>query len=78
MSLVTAIRAVAVAALGADDQEKKGKNVLHIGEVKVEGRVQRPHAFYVLSRHHPRIEDTLARPETFIPRILRSVEEEPF
>jgi hypothetical protein len=57
-------------------QEKK-KKVLRLDEITVEGRIQKPQAFYILQRS-PLNFESLERNESFIPKIMKSVENDPF
>jgi hypothetical protein len=63
-------------ALPAAAQDKK-KRVLRLDEITVEGRIQKPQAFYILQRS-PLNFESLERNESFIPKIMKSVESDPF
>ncbi len=63
---------VATAALG---QSKK--KVIRLDAIKVEGRIQKPQAFYILQRSNLNFEG-LELKQSFIPKIIKSVEEQPF
>ena len=54
-----------------------GQKVIKLEAFKVEGRIQKPQAFYVLQRSSLNFEG-LELKHSFIPRIIRSVEEKPF
>jgi hypothetical protein len=68
---------------GNATQRKEGLNansagtIEDLGNIIVEGHIQKPAVFYVLSRSdtHYRLP---IRHEDFVPRILRSVEDNPF
>ncbi|MBU1899366.1 hypothetical protein KKB55_16615 [Myxococcota bacterium] len=61
--------------LGAQAQ-KKGA-VIQLDEFVVEGRIQKPEAFYILQRSELNFKG-LEPKKSFIPLILKSVEKEPF
>jgi hypothetical protein len=54
-----------------------GKKVIRLEAVKVEGRIQKPQAFYILQRSNLNFEG-LELKQSFIPKIVKSVEEKPF
>ena len=51
--------------------------VLKLDEMTVEGRIQKPQAFFILPRSSLNLE-TLEKKESFLPRIRKSCEREPF
>ena len=53
------------------------KKVLRIQAVKVQGQLQKPQAFYILQRSNLNFEGMDAK-QTFIPRIIQSVDDKPF
>ncbi len=55
----------------------KKKKVIRLDAITVEGRIQKPQAFYILQRSNLNFEE-LNRTETFIHKVERSVEKEPF
>ena len=61
-----------VAPLGA--QKRK---VIRLEAIKIEGRIQKPQAFYILQRSNLNFEG-LELKQSFIPKIIKSVEEQPF
>jgi hypothetical protein len=68
-----------VLAFGAKDasaQEAK-KKVIRLEALKVEGRIQKPQAFYILQRSNLNFQG-LELKESFIPKLYRSIEEKPF
>lgn len=72
--------ALALASLwggAAEAQEKKKAKVLRLDEITVEGRIQKPTVFYSLSRANLNF-DALNRKESFLPKIVKSVEKDPF
>ena len=88
MSRLLAITA-AVALLGAvgvahaQDTAKRTKaapkvtNVIEIEETIIEGRVQKPEAFYILQRSNLNY-NALEPKKSFIPKILETVKAKPF
>ncbi|MBL9038951.1 MAG: hypothetical protein JNG84_10580 [Archangium sp.] len=73
--------AMAVVLLGslagfAQDSGKK-KKVIRLDAITVEGRIQKPQAFYILQRSTLNF-DELNRAETFIPKVEKSVEKDVF
>lgn len=68
-----------VLVFGAKDasaQEAK-KKVIRLEALKVEGRIQKPQAFYILQRSNLNFQG-LELKESFIPKLYRSIEEKPF
>jgi hypothetical protein len=57
--------------------EKAARKVVRLEAIKVEGRIQKPQAFYILQRSNLNFEG-LELKESFIPKILKSIEEKPF
>ena len=58
-------------------QSRGGRRVIRLEAIKVEGRIQKPQAFYVLQRSSLNFEG-LELKQSFIPRIFKSIEEQPF
>lgn len=58
-------------------ETKKTKKVIRLDTLTVEGRIQKPQAFYILQRSNLNFDD-LNRPESFVPKVVKSVEKEPF
>ena len=56
---------------------KKKVRVIRLEELKVEGRIQKPQAFYLLQRSNLNFDD-LNREESFLPKVVESVEKAPF
>jgi hypothetical protein len=55
---------------------KGKKTVIRLDTLTVEGRIQKPQAFYILQRSNLSFEQ-LSRPESFISKISKSVEKDP-
>ncbi len=71
---------VAALALGATafaQSAPKKKKVIRLEAITVEGRIQKPQAFYILQRSNLNF-DELNRTESFVPKVEKSVEKEPF
>ncbi|MFT3838838.1 MAG: hypothetical protein QM723_17795 [Myxococcaceae bacterium] len=66
---------LASAAFGQDAPKKK--KVIRLEALTVEGRIQKPQAFYILQRSQLNF-DELNRPESFIPKVEKSVEKDAF
>ena len=54
-----------------------GKKVIKLDTLTVEGRIQKPEAFYVLPRSNLSF-DELQKTESFVPKIEKSVQKDPF
>ncbi|QRK08511.1 hypothetical protein JQX13_52910 [Archangium violaceum] len=59
------------------DKDTKKKKVIRLDAITVEGHIQKPQAFYVLSRSNLNF-DELNKAESFTPKVVKSVEKEPF
>lgn len=53
------------------------RKVIRLDEISVEGRIQKPQAFYILPRSSLNYE-ALARDDSFLEKIEQSLEKEPF
>ena len=53
------------------------RKVIRLDEISVEGRIQKPQAFYILPRSSLNYEG-LEREESFLRKIERSLEKDPF
>ena len=56
---------------------KKAARVIRIDSIKVEGKIQKPEAFYFLQRSQLNF-DGLEPKRSFIPMIIKSVDKAPF
>ena len=56
---------------------KKAAKVIRLEAIQVEGRIQKPEAFYFLDRSKPSFDD-LNRTESFVPKVVHSVQQDPF
>ena len=62
----------------AQNKSAKGKaRVIRIDTIKVEGKIQKPEAFYILQRSQLNFEG-LEPKKSFLPLIIKSVDKEPF
>ena len=59
------------------DESQKPRKVLKLDVITVEGRIQKPQAFYILQRSNLNFGE-LEKTETFLPKIIQSVNHEPF
>ena len=73
------IIAVLIAGLGLGEAwaQKKGGRKIRLDVIKVEGRIQKPQAFYILQRSNLNFEG-LELKQSFIPKIIKSVDKQPF
>src|SRR5277367_213176 len=58
-------------------RNKGGRKVIKLEAITVEGRIQKPQAFYILQRQNLNF-DELNRAESFLNKVLKSVERDPF
>jgi hypothetical protein len=71
------VAAVLTVTAGSSAQEAKPRKVLKLDVITVEGRIQKPQAFYILQRSNLNFGE-LEKTETFLPKIVQSVNHEPF
>ncbi len=69
--------AVASAAPAEAQQRGRGPRVIQLDEIRIEGRVQKPNAFYILNRSNIGYEVMDLR-TSFVREVIRSVQREPF
>lgn len=74
--IMTFIAVIGLSALPSVAQAQ-GKNVIRLEAIKVEGRIQKPQAFYILQRSTLNFE-SLELKQSFIPKVLKSIDKEPF
>jgi hypothetical protein len=58
-------------------EQGKPRKVLKLDVITVEGRIQKPQAFYILQRSNLNFGE-LEKTETFLPKIVQSVNQKPF
>ncbi|SEU38498.1 hypothetical protein [Stigmatella erecta] len=78
--LALLLMTAALPALAQDkpaDEGAKKKKVIRLDALTVEGKIQKPQAFYILQRSNLNFED-LNRPESFVPQVVESVDKQPF
>jgi hypothetical protein len=76
-SPVLAQDAAASGSGSSGSKDTKKKKVIRLDAITVEGRIQKPQAFYVLPRTNLNF-DELNKAESFVPKVVKSVEKEPF
>lgn len=68
----------AAAVPEADAQlRRRGRRTIRLGTFKIEGTIQKPQAFYILQRSNLNFEG-LELKNSFVPKIIKSVEKTPF
>ena len=76
--LLAVLFAVASASTGvAQERKKRQPRVIQLEEIVIEGRVQKPNAFYILNRSNLGYE-VLELRTSFLREVVKSVQEEPF
>lgn len=75
-AVLSLFAAAALAQAPAGGAPKK-KKVIRLDAITVEGRIQKPQAFYILQRSTLNF-DELNRAETFVPKVEKSVEKDSF
>lgn len=74
---VVAMGAAVFLLLGSADVFAQDGGVINLEESVIEGRIQKPEAFYILQHAKLKYED-LEPKKSFMPELLESVEKEPF
>lgn len=69
--------ALSMTTAGAFAQNKRQPKVIQLEEIKIEGRVQKPNAFYILNRSNLGYEVMDLR-TSFVREVIRAVQREPF
>lgn len=77
MKRATALILATLLLSGASFAQAKKKKVIRLDAITVEGRIQKPQAFYILQRSNLNFDD-LSRSESFVPKVVQSVEKTPF
>lgn len=68
---------LAASAAQAQGARKRQPRVIQLEEIVIEGRVQKPNAFYILNRSNLGYE-VLELRTSFLRKVVRSVQKEPF
>ena len=68
---------LSAAASAQNTSNKRKARVIRIDTIKVEGKIQKPEAFYILQRSQLNFEG-LEPKKSFLPLIIKSVDKEPF
>ena len=74
---IAAAVVVGLFAPRAASAAEKKKKVIRLETITVEGRIQKPQAFYILQRSNLNF-DELERTESFVPKVVKSVDKDPF
>jgi hypothetical protein len=70
-------QAEAKGSQAAPQKDGKKRKVIRLEAITVEGHIQKPQAFYILQRSNLNF-DELNKAESFTPKVVKSVETEPF
>lgn len=71
------LMASALSDASAQERPRRRRNVIRLDETTIEGRIQKPQAFYILQRSNLNFEG-LELKRSFVPKIIESVEDAPF
>ena len=75
--LVVLIAALSSASVRGQGTRRRQPRVIQLEEIVIEGRVQKPNAFYILNRSNLGYE-VLELRSSFLREVVKSVQEEPF
>ncbi len=76
-AMLTILAVPARAQNAADKKKAAPRKILRLEEMKVEGRIQKPQAMFLMPRANLNYGD-LDRSESVLPKVTRAVEKEPF
>ena len=76
-AMLTIIALPARAQSAADKKKQAPRKILRLEEMKVEGRIQKPQAMFLMPRANLNYGD-LDRIEPLLPKVTRAVEKDPF
>jgi hypothetical protein len=76
LCMLAAVPALAQDTGSAQSAPKK-KKVIRLDALTVEGKIQKPQAFYILQRSNLNFEE-LNKSESFVPQVVESVDKQPF
>jgi hypothetical protein len=74
---VLAFALLTAAGARAQDKRQKAPKVIELEEIKIEGRVQKPNAFYILNRSTIGYEVMELR-TSFVQEVVHAVDSDPF
>ncbi len=77
MLLAFLVTALFAASAFAQSKKKRQPRVIQLEEIVIEGRVQKPNAFYILNRSNLGY-GVLELRTSFLREVVRSVQQEPF
>ncbi|MFI5307273.1 MAG: hypothetical protein ACHQ53_07975 [Polyangiales bacterium] len=72
-----ALASLVARGAAAQDKRPKAPKVIELEEIKIEGRVQKPNAFYILNRSALGYEVMELR-TSFVQEVVRAVRKDPF
>lgn len=75
--LVCLLMIASVGNADAQERKKRQPRVIQLEEIVIEGRVQKPNAFYILNRSNLGYE-VLELRTSFLREVVKSVQKEPF
>lgn len=75
LALATALSSTSLVA--AQDRAPRQPRVIQLDEIRIEGRVQKPNAFYILNRSNLGYE-VLDLRTSFVREVIRTVQNNPF
>lgn len=76
--IAVAAAAMVLGSMSVDaDVASAQQGVINLDETVIKGRIQKPEAFYILQHANLKYEK-LTPKQTFLPELLKSVEEDPF
>lgn len=74
---IIALLLLAAPGLAQAADGKKPRKVIRLDSITIEGRIQKPQAFLLLQRSNLNFEE-LERTESFIPKVIKAVDKDPF
>ena len=77
LTALAGLAATLLASSAGAADAKKPRKVIRLDSITIEGRIQKPQAFLLLQRSNLNFEE-LERTESFIPKVEKSVENDPF
>ncbi len=79
VAVLTMVVAFQSLAQSAQDAKKKAapRKILRLEEMKVEGRIQKPQAMFLMPRANLSYGD-LERSDSFLPKVTKALEKDPF